>query len=249
MSESTLSLRPTPTRLVTMIEIKNVTKSYRRRTVLDQVSLTARPGEVTGFVGPNGAGKSTALRTILGLSRPNSGTATILGKPYAGLDHPARRVGAMLDPEALPGYLRGIDLLRWYAAAAGIDSARIGQMLERVELADDARKRINSYSFGMRQRIGLAVALLGDAEIVILDEPTNGLDPAGIRWLRELLHQLAEHGRTVLLSSHLLSEVQLLADHIVVISRGSVVADGTLSDLAGEDDLESVFFNLTGDER
>lgn len=232
-----------------MIEIDSVTKTYRRRTVIDRVSFTARPGEVTGFVGPNGAGKSTTLRTVLGLSRPTSGTATVLGQPYAELTHPARRVGSLLDPEALPGYLRGVDHLRWYATTAGIDRQRIGRVLERVGLTDAADKRIASYSLGMRQRLGLAVALLGDAEVVIMDEPTNGLDPAGIRWLRELLDQLAEQGKTVLLSSHLLAEVQQLADHVVVISNGSVVADGTLAELAGDDDLETVFFDLTGDER
>lgn len=232
-----------------MIEIDNVTKSYRGRAVIDRVSFTARPGEVTGFVGPNGAGKSTTLRTVLGLTRPTSGTATVLGKPYAELDHPARRVGSLLDPEALPGYLRGADHLSWYAAAAGISRDRIRPVLDRVKLADAAGRRISSYSLGMRQRLGLAVALLGDAEVVIMDEPTNGLDPAGIRWLRALLDQLAEQGKTVLLSSHLLSEVQLLADHVVVISNGSVVADGTLTELAGNEDLETVFFNLTGGEQ
>jgi ABC-2 type transport system ATP-binding protein len=214
-----------------MIEVEGLTKRYGSLLAVDDLSFVAWPGLVTGFLGPNGAGKSTTLRSILGLVRPDSGTATVLGKPYAQLENPTGRVGAVLEAlDAHPGR-SGRNHLRVLAAAAGVARERVDAVLELVELADAARRRVKGYSLGMRQRLGLAACLLGDPEVLVLDEPANGLDPQGIRWLRDLLRSLAGEGRTILISSHVLAEVAQTVDQVVIIQRGKLVRQGTVAEL------------------
>jgi ABC-2 type transport system ATP-binding protein len=215
---------------------------------VEDVSFTVSYGRITGFLGPNGAGKTTTLRMVLGLIRPDAGTATIAGKPYAKLASPARTAGALLDAAAHPGRT-GRDHLRVLAAAAGLPQNQADQLLDRVGLAHAARQRAGRYSLGMRQRLALATALLGDPDILILDEPANGLDPQGIRWLRDLLRTLGADGRAVLVSSHILAEAAQTVDDIVVISRGRTVAQAPLPDLLATRPgatLEDIYFELTG---
>lgn len=232
-----------------MIDVRGITKRYRGRAVVSNVTFRAAPGQVTGFLGPNGAGKSTTLRMVLGLIKPATGRATILGRQYRELDHAPARVGALLDAEGLPSYLTGRRHLDWYAVAAGIRNDRIDLVLDQVGLTDAADTRIRAYSLGMRQRLGLACALLADPEVLILDEPVNGLDPAGIRWIRDLLKTQAAQGKTVLLSSHLLAEVEQLADRLILLKRGTVVADQSLRDFAGRDGLENAYLDATKETR
>ncbi|MFD8751741.1 ABC transporter ATP-binding protein [Kitasatospora sp. NPDC059577] len=213
-----------------MIEIQGLTKEYDGRRVVDDLSFEVRPGVVTGFLGPNGAGKSTTMRLVLGLDRPTSGRALIDGHAYAELPHPLRQVGALLDAHALHGGRTARGQLRWLAASNGIPERRVGEVLAQVGLADAAGQRIRRFSLGMRQRLGVAAALLGDPAVLLLDEPVNGLDPEGIRWIRTLLRDLAAEGRAVLVSSHLMSEMALTADHLVVIGRGRLLADAATSD-------------------
>ena len=231
-----------------MIDIKNLVKRHRSRAVVDDVSFTARPGRVTGFLGPNGAGKSSTLRILLGLDRASSGTALIDGARYRSLRQPLRRVGAMLDG---PGANKGRTArahLSWIAQSNAIPSSRVDEVLELTGIADAARMRIGSFSLGMGQRLGIAAALLGDPAVLVLDEPTNGLDPDGIRWTRRLLRWLADDGRTVLVSSHLISEMEDTADNFVVITRGRVVATGDVAAVRGTHrTLEDAFFALTDD--
>ncbi len=186
---------------------------------------------MTGFLGPNGAGKSTTLRMLLGLARPTAGTALIDGQPYAQLRQPSRMVGALLDAAAVQPYRSATEHLRWIARAARIDQVQVGPTLELVGLAAAAGRRIGDFSLGMRQRLGLAAALLGDPEVLILDEPSNGLDPDGIAWLRRLLRSLAAEGRTVLVSSHLMAEMEQTADRVVILDAGRFLADLTISEL------------------
>jgi ABC-2 type transport system ATP-binding protein len=229
--------------------VAGLRKSFGGVTAVDDVSFTVARGRVTGFLGPNGAGKTTTLRMILGLIRPDSGTALICGKRYARLASPARTVGALLDAAAAHPGRSGRDHLRVLAAQAGIPAARARQVIERVGLADAARQRAGQYSLGMRQRLGLAAALLGDPEILVLDEPGNGLDPGGIRWLRDLLRSLAGEGRTVLVSSHLLAEVAQTVDDVVVISRGRTITQAPLEQLLAArpgSTLEDIYLELTG---
>ena len=215
-----------------MIVVEQLTKRYGASVVVDAVSFRAEPGTVTGFLGPNGAGKSTTLRILTGLNAPTSGSATILGRPYARLDNPGRQVGVLLDATAQHPGRSGRTALRLDALLMGLPRPSVDQALDRVGLsAAEGDRRVGDYSLGMRQRLGLAHALIGDPQVLILDEPANGLDPAGIRWLRGLLADFAAGGGTVLLSSHLLHEVELLADHLVVISRGRIVADGSRNEL------------------
>ncbi len=214
-----------------MIEVHALSKRYRDAWAVRDLSFAAPSGAVTGFLGPNGAGKSTTLRMVLGLATPTSGEATIDGKRFAELARPARTVGALLDAGTLPAHLTGTQHLSWFVHAAGLDRHRIPGVLEQVGLGRLGGRRIGGYSLGMRQRLGLACALLGDPANVVLDEPVNGLDPAGVRWLRDLLAGLADEGRTVIVSSHLLSEVQLLADRVVVIGQGRLLADQSLAEL------------------
>lgn len=229
-----------------MITIEGLTKRHGSRSVLHEVSLSARPCRVTGFVGPNGAGKSSTLRCLLGLDRIDSGTALLGGRPYRELRHPLRTVGAVLDGAGAHPLYTGRAHLRWVAAGSGIPRRRVEEVLETVGLTEAAGQRVHTYSLGMGQRLGLATALLGDPEILVLDEPVNGLDPAGIRWMRGLMRGHAEAGGTVLVSSHVLGELAEVADDVVVIAEGRVRAAGTLAEVAdGYADLEEAFFSLT----
>jgi ABC-2 type transport system ATP-binding protein len=215
-----------------MIKTENLTKRFGAKTVVDDVSFRVEPGTVTGFLGANGAGKTTTLRLLTGLSEPDGGEAVVLGGRYRDLPNPGRRVGVLLDAAAQHGGRRGREALAISAQLMGVDQRRVGELLELVGLdRSAARKRVRHYSLGMRQRLGIAHALLGDPEVLILDEPANGLDPPGIRWMRELLRDFADRGGTVLLSSHLLHEVQALADRVVIIDLGRILAEGSLADL------------------
>jgi ABC-2 type transport system ATP-binding protein len=213
------------------IEVDCLTKRYGEALAVDDLTFTVRPGRVTGFLGPNGAGKSTTMRLILGLDSPDSGTATIGGRRYRELRTPMRRVGALLEARALHPGRTAREHLRYLAASQGINVRRVDELLELVGLSDVAGKRVGGFSLGMGQRLGIAVALLGDPGVIMLDEPVNGLDVDGVRWIRTLLRQLADDGRTVLLSSHLLAEVSVTADHLVVIQQGRLVADCPTEDL------------------
>ncbi len=208
-----------------MIEVTHLTKSYGATRAVDDLSFMIRPGAVTGFLGPNGAGKSTTMRMILGLDRPTAGTALIDGKPYVKLKNPLRQVGALLDAKWVHPNRSAQSHLRWMAASNGIPRTRVADVLGLVGLTEVARKRAGSFSLGMSQRLGIAGALLGDPAVLLFDEPVNGLDPEGIVWIRRFMQSLAAEGRTVLVSSHLLSEMALTADQLVVIGRGRLIAD------------------------
>jgi len=215
-----------------MIHVDGLHKSYGHRAALRGVTFEAPPRQVTGFLGPNGSGKSTTLRILVGLVEPDSGQATVLGRPYRRLPDP-HRVGVLLDAGAFHPGRSGVETLRVSARLMGLRGGRVEQCLDLVGLSDAAGKRVGQYSLGMRQRLGLAHALLGDPEVLILDEPANGLDPQGIRWLRTLLGGLADRGGTVLLSSHALTEVERVADRVVVLRDGQVVADGPVTEITG----------------
>jgi ABC-2 type transport system ATP-binding protein len=213
------------------IEARDLVKRYGPTTAVDHLSFTVEAGRVTGFVGPNGAGKSTTMRMMLGLDRPDGGEALIGGKPYVTYREPARTVGALLDPEAVHPGRRAADHLLWMARYNGIPRRRVDEVLRIVGLEAVARKRVGGFSLGMRQRLGIAGALLGDPGVLILDEPVNGLDPEGIRWIRGLLREFAAEGRTVLVSSHLMSELQDTADHLIILGAGRLLADTTVREL------------------
>jgi ABC-2 type transport system ATP-binding protein len=213
------------------IVARGLTKRFGAVTAVQDLSFEVRPGKVTGFLGPNGAGKSTTMRMMLGLVRPTSGSAFVLGMPYASLDRPSTSVGAVLEVQSFHPLRTGRNHLRVLAAASGIDDARIDVVLDQVGLTDAADRKAGGYSLGMRQRLGLAGALLGDPAILILDEPANGLDPQGIRWLREFLRWFAASGNAVLVSSHLLSEMAQMADDLIVIDHGRLVRQGSVADL------------------
>ncbi|MBP2436610.1 ATP-binding cassette domain-containing protein [Microbacterium amylolyticum] len=233
-----------------MIEAKQLTKRYGRRTVVDNVTFTACPGRVTALLGPNGSGKSTTMRLLLGLSIPASGEARILEQRFIDIPRPATRVGAMLDASAVHKGRSGREALVLAAMMLGKSQANADDMIDRVGLtAREARRRAGTYSLGMRQRLGIAQALLGEPEVLILDEPVNGLDPSGIRWTRDLLRDFADGGGTVLLSSHLLSEVELLADDVVIMGDGRVMAQGPKASLLehGASTLEDAYFRWTSD--
>ncbi|WP_333774473.1 ATP-binding cassette domain-containing protein [Streptomyces sp. IBSBF 3136] len=210
---------------MTSIDVRDLTKEFGGRRAVDRLGFSVRPGRVTGFLGPNGAGKSTTMRLVLGLDRPTSGTATIGGRAYAELREPLRRVGALLDARAAHGSRTAHAHLRALAVANRIPDRRVDAVLEESGLAPVAGRRVRTYSLGMRQRLGIAAALLGDPEVVLLDEPANGLDPEGIVWIRSLLRRLAGEGRTVLVSSHLMNETAAFADHLVILGRGRLLAD------------------------
>jgi len=214
-----------------MIEVTGLTVAYGRRVAVDDLTFTVKPGVVTGFLGPNGAGKSSTMRAILGLEEPRRGTALVDGRPYGSLRRPMRRVGALLDAGAVHGGRTAAAHLWCLARSNGIPRRRVGEVLELVGLAEVAGRRIAGFSLGMRQRLGIAAALLGDPGVLLFDEPINGLDPEGIRWARELLRRLAGEGRTVLVSSHLMGEMALTADHVVVIGRGRLIADTAMAEL------------------
>ncbi|WP_448640882.1 ABC transporter ATP-binding protein [Geodermatophilus sp. URMC 63] len=215
-----------------MITIEKLTKQYGSTLAVDDVSFTASPGRVTGFLGPNGAGKSTTLRIMVGLTRPDAGSATIAGRRYADLPNPGLEVGVLLDASAQHAGRTGREILTLAQQFLGLPRARVEEMLEIVSLTPtEASRRVGEYSLGMRQRLGIATALIGDPEVLILDEPANGLDPAGIRWMRDLLRGYANRGGTVLLSSHLLHEIEVIADDIVMIGLGRIVSMGAKTDL------------------
>ncbi|WP_314413854.1 ABC transporter ATP-binding protein [Streptomyces kroppenstedtii] len=215
---------------MTSIDVQELTKEYGTTRALDRLTFRVEPGRVTGFLGPNGAGKSTTMRLVLGLDRPTSGTATVGGHPYAALEDPLRHVGALLDAQAAHGSRTARDHLRVLAASNRLPATRVDEVLAEVGLTSVARRRVRTYSLGMRQRLGVAAALLGDPPVVLLDEPSNGLDPEGIIWIRELLRRLAREGRTVLVSSHLMHETASFADHLVVLGRGRLLADMAMRD-------------------
>jgi len=214
-----------------VIEVESLRKRFGHVRAVDDLSFRAAPGAVTGFLGPNGAGKSTTLRSVLGLVHPDAGSARVLGRRYRDLDRPTERVGAILEASEIHPGRSGRNHLRVLARAAGVPSSRVDEVLRLVELEGAARRRAGGYSLGMRQRLGLATALLGDPEVLIADEPANGLDPQGIRWLRDFLRSLAAEGRTVLVSSHVLAEVAQTADEIVIINRGRLVVQGPIAEI------------------
>ena len=214
-----------------MIEVEGLTKRFGSTLAVDDLSFSVEPARITGFLGPNGAGKSTTMRAILGLVRPTAGRTTILGRPYRDLDDPVGRVGVLLETfDAHPGR-SGRNHLRVLAVAGGIPRTRVDEVLALVDMREAARRRVKGYSLGMRQRLGLAAALLGDPEVLVLDEPANGLDPQGIRWLRDFLRGLAGEGRTILISSHVLSEVAQTVDEVVIIHRGRLVRQAAMADV------------------
>jgi ABC-2 type transport system ATP-binding protein len=230
------------------IVFDRLTKRYGAVTAVHDFTATLEPGTITGFVGANGAGKSTTLRMLLGLTRPTAGTATIDGLPYTALRRPARVIGAMTDPDVFHPRRKGRDALRVLGRISGIPDTRADEVLELVGLADAAGRWVGGYSMGMRQRLGLAAALLGDPDTVVLDEPANGLDPAGVLWLRTLLRGLADEGRTVLASSHLLAELAQTIDDVIVIDHGRLVVHGPMSELLDthrSSSLEDMFLGLT----
>ena len=228
------------------VEVRGLTKTFGRVTAVDEVSFTAPAGRVTGFLGPNGSGKTTTLRMVLGLVRPDAGEALIGGVRYDRLDRPRRYVGALLEATGFHPGRRARDHLRVLADAAQLPDRRVDEVLDQVDLTSAARRRVREFSLGMRQRLGLAAALLGDPRVLILDEPANGLDPAGIAWLRGLLRGLADEGRTVLVASHVLSEVAQTADHVVIVSEGQLRFAGPLDDIGATNTaLESAFLKLT----
>jgi ABC-2 type transport system ATP-binding protein len=214
-----------------MIEVRGLTKQYGNVRAVDGLTFDVQPGKVTGFLGPNGAGKSTTMRMILGLDRPTAGSALVGGRPFASLAEPLRAAGALLDAGALHPGRTGRDHLRVAARTNGLPHRRVDEVVEQVGLGPAARRRVKGYSLGMRQRLGIATALLGDPAVLLFDEPMNGLDLDGVRWIRRLVRELADEGRTVLLSSHLMSEMEQTADHLVIIGAGRLIADASMQDV------------------
>ena len=237
-----------------MIIVDSLTKKYGGFTAVDHVTFRAEPGRVTGFLGPNGAGKSTTMRILVGLTPGSSGNATVLGRRYADLPNPGREIGVLLDASAQHAGRTGREILTLAQRTMRVPASRVDEMLDLVSLSDEeSARRVRDYSLGMRQRLGIATALIGDPEVLVLDEPANGLDPAGIRWMRDLLRGFANQGGTVLLSSHLLHEIEVIADDLVVIGNGRIVAAGTKSELleaagtfAGAADVAALAAALTG---
>jgi len=223
-----------------MIELAGLTKAFGRTRAVDNLTCSIEPGVVTGFLGPNGAGKSTTMRMIVGLDRPTAGTATVSGSRYHDLKHPLRTVGALLDARQVHPNRSARAHLRWIAASNRLPVDRVDEVLDMVGLAEVAGKRAGTFSLGMAQRLGIATALLGDPPVLLFDEPVNGLDPEGIRWIRTLMRTLASEGRTVFVSSHLLAEMAHTADRLVVIGRGRLMADTTMADFLARSGVESV---------
>ncbi|MGW2132972.1 ABC transporter ATP-binding protein [Streptomyces coelicoflavus] len=232
-----------------MIEAKNLTKRYGDKTAVNDLSFTVEPGRVTGFLGPNGAGKSTTMRLLLGLDRPDAGEATVNGVPYRELARPLRVVGALLEARAVHTGRSAYDHLLCLAQTQGIGRRRVGEVVEQVGLGSVARKRAGGFSLGMGQRLGIAAALLGDPAALVLDEPVNGLDPEGILWIRNLMKSLAAEGRAVLVSSHLMNEMAVTADHLVVIGRGRLVADCSTQEFIERSTEQSVLVRTTDGPR
>jgi len=223
-----------------MIEVRDLTKHYGEKVAVDHLTFTVEPGRVTGFLGPNGAGKSTTMRLVLGLDHPNAGTATINGKRYRDLATPLRTVGALLEAKSVHGGRTARNHLRFLAQTQGLPRVRVDEVLGLVGLQEVADKRAGSFSLGMSQRLGIAAALLGDPEILLLDEPVNGLDPEGVLWIRNLMKQLAAEGRTILVSSHLMNEIAVTADHLIVIGRGKLIVESTTEDVIARSTDKSV---------
>jgi ABC-2 type transport system ATP-binding protein len=223
-----------------MIEAQDLTKRFGSKVAVDQLSFRVQPGRVTGFLGPNGAGKSTTMRLMLGLDRPNSGSATINGKPYAQLASPLRTVGALLEAKSVHGGRSARNHLLFLAQTQGLPASRADAVLELVGLHDVAAKRTGGYSLGMAQRLGVAAAMLGDPQVLLLDEPVNGLDPEGVLWIRNLMKRLASEGRTILVSSHLMNEMAVTADHLIVIGRGRLIADAATEEVIARGSGQSV---------
>jgi ABC-2 type transport system ATP-binding protein len=223
-----------------MIEARELTKSYGGKVAVDHLSFTVQSGIVTGFLGPNGAGKSTTMRLILGLDRPQSGRATIDGKTYTELANPLRTVGALLEAKSVHSGRSARNHLLFLAQSQGLPVRRVGEVLDLVGLSDVAGKRAGTFSLGMSQRLGIAAAMLGDPRVLLLDEPVNGLDPEGVLWIRNLMKYLASEGRTILVSSHLMNEMAVTADHLIVIGRGKLIADSTTADVIARGAEQSV---------
>jgi ABC-2 type transport system ATP-binding protein len=223
-----------------MIEVHDLTKRYGDKVAVDHLSFTVEPGRVTGFLGPNGAGKSTTMRLVLGLDYPNTGTATINGKPYRELSSPLRTVGALLEAKSVHGGRSARNHLLFLAQTQGLPRSRVDEVLGLVGLQDVANNRAGSFSLGMSQRLGIAAALLGDPQVMLLDEPVNGLDPEGVLWIRNLMKQLASEGRTILVSSHLMNEMAVTADHLIVIGRGKLITESTTEDVIARSADKSV---------
>ncbi|NUR61357.1 MAG: ATP-binding cassette domain-containing protein [Catenulispora sp.] len=223
-----------------MIEAQSLTKRYGDKLAVDQLSFSVQPGQVTGFLGPNGAGKSTTMRLILGLDAPTAGTVTVNGRPFAAADNPMREVGALLEAKAIHGGRSAYHHLLCLAQTNDLPARRVGEVLELVGLSDVARKRSKGFSLGMGQRLGIAAALLGDPKVLMFDEPVNGLDPEGILWIRNLMKALASEGRTVFVSSHLMSEMEHTADHLLVIGRGRLIADCTVAEFIEQNSEQQV---------
>ncbi|PPL14316.1 MULTISPECIES: ABC transporter ATP-binding protein [Microterricola] len=223
-----------------MITAEGLSKRYGAKTAVNDISFTVRPGQVTGFLGPNGAGKSTTMRMIVGLDRPSAGSVSVNGKPYAAHAAPLREVGALLDAKAVHTGRSAENHLLAMAATHGIGAKRVKEVIELTGLQSVAKKRVGGFSLGMGQRLGIAAALLGDPATLILDEPVNGLDPEGVLWVRQLVRSLAAEGRTVFLSSHLMSEMAQTADHIIVLGRGQIIADAPVADIVAGASLASV---------
>ncbi len=227
------------------IVVARLTKQYKKLRAVDDLSFTVEPGRVTGFLGPNGAGKTTTLRMVLNLVTPTGGLATIGGHRYADINDPTRLVGAVLEASSAHKGRNGRDHLRTIAAAAGLPDSRVDDVLTLTGLTPAAKRKFRGYSLGMRQRLGIAAAMLGDPRVLILDEPANGLDPEGIRWMRDFLGSLAAQGRTVLVSSHLLSEMQLLADDLVIIAAGRLVRQGTVAEIVASSGSGAIVYVRT----
>lgn len=227
------------------IEFKHLSKQFKEVLAVSDFSAQVLSGRVTGFLGPNGAGKSTALRCLVGLVTPTQGEALINGGPYSSLQDPIKHVGAVLDSRGFHPGLTAKQNLRIMASASGVDFSRISEVLDLVDLNDAANKRTKGFSLGMKQRLSLAIAMLGNPEILILDEPANGLDPLGIVWLREFVRKLASEGRTILVSSHQLAEMQNTVDDVLIINKGQLVAQGTIAEIRNGKSLEEAFLDLT----
>lgn len=230
------------------IEFESLAKSFGKQLAVAGLTARVKEGRVTGFLGPNGAGKSTTLRCLVGLSTPTAGVAKIFGKSYQEIENPLSQVGVVLDSRGFHGALTGEQNLKVVAAAAGLPDSRVSEVLEQVELADAAKKRVKGYSLGMKQRLALAGAILGDPKLLILDEPANGLDPAGIAWLRNFLRTRAQEGKTILVSSHQLAEMQNTIDDVLIIHKGKLIAEGPKEAVMGDGSLEEAFLKLTQGE-
>ena len=227
------------------IEFLDLAKKYGKVRSVRRLTASIQEGKITGLLGPNGAGKSTSLRCLLGLAKPTSGSAKILGVQYKDLKNPVSQIGAVLDSRGFHGGLTGKQNLKVMAAAAKIKDSRVDEVLKLVDLESAANKKAKSYSLGMKQRLSLAGALLGDPKVLILDEPANGLDPIGIAWLRGFLRQLADQGKTILVSSHQLAEMQSTVDDVIIINHGMLMAQGSMKEIIGEGTLEDAFLKLT----